>query len=171
MRTPHVDNRCQICRKDVARYKWGCTIILLATFAKYLRFMRKTMVGSSLRKDISSATSPGSRVGDVGALVRIARGLPVQSKDSAEHQRQMVAAFCRLVGARFSAPPPDPTIGLSPRQKQTLDRMLLGDSEKQVAAHLKVSPHTVHVYIKTLYRHYDVCSRGELLAKFVKPRV
>jgi DNA-binding CsgD family transcriptional regulator len=46
--------------------------------------------------------------------------------------------------------------------------MLVGDSEKQVAGHLGVSPHTVHVYVKGLYRHYEVNSRGELLAKFVR---
>jgi hypothetical protein len=40
-----------------------------------------------------------------------------------------------------------------------------GDSEKQVALALCVSPHTVHVYVKALYRHYGVNSKGELLAK------
>ena len=42
------------------------------------------------------------------------------------------------------------------------------DSWKQIAAHLGVSKHTVHVYVKALYRKYNVSSRGELLAKWVK---
>jgi DNA-binding CsgD family transcriptional regulator len=29
------------------------------------------------------------------------------------------------------------------------------------------SPHTVHVYVKSLYRRYNVSSRGELLSKWV----
>jgi DNA-binding CsgD family transcriptional regulator len=46
--------------------------------------------------------------------------------------------------------------------------LLSGDSEKQAAAKMGVSPHTVHVYVKTLYRRYNVSSRGELLSKWVK---
>jgi DNA-binding CsgD family transcriptional regulator len=57
---------------------------------------------------------------------------------------------------------------LTVRQRQTLDRLLAGDSEKQVAAELGVSRHTVHVHIKSIYRHYGVHSRNELLAKFVR---
>ena len=62
--------------------------------------------------------------------------------------------------------PSDPA--LSPRLRQTLDRLLAGDSEKQIAGRLKLSPNTVHVYVKALYRRFDVCSRGELLSRFVR---
>jgi DNA-binding CsgD family transcriptional regulator len=109
------------------------------------------------------------RLGDFGALARVVKSLPADVPESTEHKRKMIAEFCKLLGRQYSAPLPDPTAGLSPRHVQTLKRMLLGDSEKQVARHLGVSPHTVHVYIKALYRHYDVNSRGELLAKFVTP--
>jgi DNA-binding CsgD family transcriptional regulator len=60
--------------------------------------------------------------------------------------------------------------GVSPRMRQTLMRLLAGDGEKQIARQLGVSPHTVHVYVKALYRHYDVSSRGELLARFLHDR-
>ena len=56
---------------------------------------------------------------------------------------------------------------LSPRLQQTLQSLLAGDSEKQVARKLGLSPHTVHVYVKKLYRRYGVSSRAELLAKWV----
>jgi DNA-binding CsgD family transcriptional regulator len=56
---------------------------------------------------------------------------------------------------------------LSRRLRQTLDRLLAGDAEKQIARHLGLSRHTVHVYIKALYRCFGVNSRGELLARFV----
>jgi hypothetical protein len=39
-----------------------------------------------------------------------------------------------------------------------------GRSEKQVADDLHLSPHTVHEYVKALYRHFGVQSRSELLA-------
>src|SRR5207253_7675932 len=35
--------------------------------------------------------------------------------------------------------------GLSKRMKETLQHLLAGDSEKEVAAKLSLSPHTVHV--------------------------
>lgn len=54
--------------------------------------------------------------------------------------------------------------GLTPRQRQTLNRLACGESEKQVAAHLGVSPTTVHGYVRELYRYFQVTSRGGLLA-------
>jgi DNA-binding CsgD family transcriptional regulator len=62
---------------------------------------------------------------------------------------------------------PLPVEGLSPRMHQTLQRLLAGDSEKQIALRLDRSRHTVHVYVKQLYKRFGVCSRGELLARFV----
>jgi DNA-binding NarL/FixJ family response regulator len=61
-----------------------------------------------------------------------------------------------------------PIPDLSPRMRQTLDRLLAGDSEKQIAGRLGVSKNTVHVYVKALYRTFNVCSRGELLARFIR---
>jgi DNA-binding NtrC family response regulator len=54
--------------------------------------------------------------------------------------------------------------GLSPRMQQTLECLLAGASEKEVAAKLGLSSHTVHDYVKKLYRHFRVSSRAELLA-------
>jgi DNA-binding NarL/FixJ family response regulator len=56
---------------------------------------------------------------------------------------------------------------LSPRMEQTLRGLLSGESEKQIARDLSLSRHTVHVYVKALYREFAVNSRGELLARFV----
>jgi len=69
--------------------------------------------------------------------------------------------------ARVSGPPEFATLTI--RQRQTLYRLLAGDSEKQVAAGLGLSRHTVHVHVKSLYRTFKVHSRNELLAKFVRP--
>jgi FixJ family two-component response regulator len=53
---------------------------------------------------------------------------------------------------------------LTPRLRQTLELLLQGDSEKQVAFRLGLSRHTVHDYVKSLHRHFGVQSRGELMA-------
>ncbi|MEP7122646.1 MAG: helix-turn-helix transcriptional regulator [Byssovorax sp.] len=60
--------------------------------------------------------------------------------------------------------------GLSPRLADTLRGLARGGSEKQVAVDLRLSPHTVHEYVKALYRHFGVQSRSELLALCLAPR-
>ncbi|HEX4792281.1 MAG TPA: LuxR C-terminal-related transcriptional regulator [Humisphaera sp.] len=104
----------------------------------------------------------------------------------ADERRQALAQWCRSMGDQVAGKstnsrvaPPSPSASvlsaqvqqkaskLPPRQRQTLDRLLAGDSEKQIAARLEVSKHTVHIYVKSLYRRFGVCSRGELLAQFV----
>jgi DNA-binding CsgD family transcriptional regulator len=61
----------------------------------------------------------------------------------------------------------DDAVGLSPRARATLAHLLVGLTEKQVAERLRVSQHTVHVYVKKIYRYYCVSSRGELLARWI----
>jgi len=57
---------------------------------------------------------------------------------------------------------------LAPRLRQTLEALLQGDSEKQAALRLGLSVHTVHEYVTALYRRFDVSSRPELLARFLR---
>jgi DNA-binding CsgD family transcriptional regulator len=59
---------------------------------------------------------------------------------------------------------------LTPRLRQTLEGLLAGDTERQVALKLSLSVHTVHDYVKALYVHFGVSSRGELLAKWIQTR-
>ncbi len=58
--------------------------------------------------------------------------------------------------------------GLSPRRRQVLAALLDGDSEKQVALRLGISPATVHDHVKALHRHFGVATRAELLAYFLR---
>jgi DNA-binding CsgD family transcriptional regulator len=52
---------------------------------------------------------------------------------------------------------------LPPRQRQTLDLLAVGLSEKQVAGALGLSPFTVHNYIKALHQRFNASNRVELL--------
>jgi DNA-binding CsgD family transcriptional regulator len=61
---------------------------------------------------------------------------------------------------------PSDSFLLAPRHIQTLCLLLAGQSEKEVATELALSQHTVHNYVKTIYRRFEVSSRGELLAQF-----
>lgn len=46
--------------------------------------------------------------------------------------------------------------------------LMTGRSEKQIAADLKLSPHTVHSHVKALYKWFRVHSRAELMAKLLR---
>jgi DNA-binding CsgD family transcriptional regulator len=73
-----------------------------------------------------------------------------------------------LLGTALAAAGDPGWSNLPSRWRQTLDCLLEGDSEKQVAARLRISRQTVHQYVKNLYRHFGVSSRGELLAFFLR---
>ena len=109
--------------------------------------------------------------------------------DPPTRKRRLLADLCRLIGDEVNGKKtraadngngngdglrvsdrfiPIKTDGLSQRLEQTLRSLLDGDSEKQVAAKLGLSQHTVHVYVKALYKKYGVSSRGELLARLLK---
>jgi DNA-binding CsgD family transcriptional regulator len=57
---------------------------------------------------------------------------------------------------------------LSPRLRQTLRCLMEGDSEKQVAARLGLSPATAHQYVTMLYRRFGVHSRARLLVHILR---
>jgi DNA-binding CsgD family transcriptional regulator len=63
----------------------------------------------------------------------------------------------------------NPLAKLSPRQRQIITLLRSGNGEKQIASHLSLSRHTVHSYIRNLYRRFDASSQTELLAA-VKPK-
>lgn len=73
-----------------------------------------------------------------------------------------------LVGVRLATESHLSRDGLSRRLNETLQHLLKGRSEKQVAAELGVSARTVHDYVSTLYRHFGVNSRAELMAYFIR---
>ncbi len=133
---------------------------------------------------VTSPALPSNRVGNIKTLVQLVHRLDGATTQSCEnaisHQRVMVAQLCRMLGAYLNGETPQPPnhlkaagrqdveqFDLAPRVRQTLEYLLAGDSEKQIAARMGVSPHTVHCYVKALYRSYEVSSRGELLARFV----
>jgi DNA-binding CsgD family transcriptional regulator len=58
-------------------------------------------------------------------------------------------------------------LDLTAAQRRVFDLLLDGLPEKQVAARLKISPHTVHNHVRAIYVAASVGSRAELLARFV----
>jgi DNA-binding CsgD family transcriptional regulator len=70
----------------------------------------------------------------------------------------------RLIGTKLASF--RTSSGCLPRRlAQVLAMLLQGRTERQIAAGLGLSPHTVHDHIKRLYRRFDVSSRAELAAR------
>lgn len=87
-----------------------------------------------------------------------------------ERERRLVEEVyraCPFLHEPSPGPSPQTLQGLSPRLRDTLRGLTRGLSEKQLAADLGLSPHTLHDYVKALYRHFGVQSRSELLARFL----
>ena len=73
-----------------------------------------------------------------------------------------------LIGVRLATEEHLCREGLSKRLNETLSLLLEGKSEKEAAAALRLSPRTLHDYVTTLYEHFRVSSRAELLAYFIR---
>lgn len=90
------------------------------------------------------------------------------SRNFSDRQRQLLhflqGELSPLIGQALSSSTEPKPLGLPPRLRQTLVCLLEGDSERQVAARLRLSPATAHQYVTALYRHFGVRSRGQLLA-------
>jgi DNA-binding CsgD family transcriptional regulator len=81
---------------------------------------------------------------------------------------EVQAAIVPLVSgplARCSDPSP---ADLAPRVRQVLRCLLEGDGDKQIALRLGLARHTVNQYVKTIFRHFRVESRPELLARWIR---
>jgi DNA-binding CsgD family transcriptional regulator len=132
-------------------------------------------------------------MGNIGAMVRAARSATPELRkipkialpeltpqpnvepspkvsDTVQRQRKLVAMFCKMLGDQVSEGKPAEIDGppMAPRQRQTLELLLNGNAEKEIAARLAISRHTVHVYVKSLYKRFGVSSRAELLARWVQ---
>lgn len=101
----------------------------------------------------------------------------VGSRDFTTRERAIVSMLHMIINneiGEYLAAADEPRLGkLTKRRLQVLERLLIGDSEKQIAFRFDVSRATVHDHVLAIYRHFGVSSRGELLARFIgraKPR-
>jgi len=62
----------------------------------------------------------------------------------------------------------DIACSLGPTREKVLQLLLTGLSEKQIARRLRIKKCTVHNHVTHLYRAFDVQSRAELLAAYLK---
>jgi len=112
------------------------------------------------------------QVSDDGATSIISLNRGLEDRDFSPRERRLLNFFhlelARLAGGPLVSALEPNVAQLSPRLRQTLDCLLEGDSEKQVAARLGLSTATVHQYVTALYRHFSVQSRGQLIARVLQ---
>jgi DNA-binding CsgD family transcriptional regulator len=128
---------------------------------------RKTPTKSAKGQRGVARVSVGPRTG-LSATIFTARAKSMdQSPDAL---RAVLADYVKWLGGEKRKGPSEPKTfkipgDLPPRQRQTLERLMAGDSEKEAARRLGISIHTLHVYVKSLYKRFEVSSKGELMAK------
>jgi DNA-binding CsgD family transcriptional regulator len=88
-----------------------------------------------------------------------------RDKSIAQEAQRLIAPLVGGPLMNFSEPSP---AELTPRVRQVLRCLLEGDGDKQIAARLELSTYTVNQYTKLIYRHFNVRSRAELLALWIR---
>ena len=106
------------------------------------------------------------RLTHTGLITTISLHRPWRDRPFSPKEAAILDAFSAETPWLDAAPTlRDEDMELSPRLTSVLRGLLRGLSEKEVAAELRLSPHTTHDYVKMLYRKLGVRSRGELLAQ------
>jgi DNA-binding CsgD family transcriptional regulator len=89
----------------------------------------------------------------------------------APHERMIVHALHSELDAMYDCtgtPACERTMqSLTPRENEVLSLLLGGDSEKLIAYKIGISRNTIHDYVKTIYRQFNVASRPELMSQFI----
>ena len=110
-----------------------------------------------------------------GSKLVLSMHRPSNSRAFNRKEMSLVRMLMEDVGpclhSRLRTAPTASLCDLSERKRQVLRHLLCGLSEKQIAAELAISRNTVHEYIASVYRHYEVNDRAELLSRFISNSV
>jgi DNA-binding CsgD family transcriptional regulator len=71
-----------------------------------------------------------------------------------------VGALAARLPALAPAPPAALPAGLTVREAEVLRLVATGQSSKEIAGQLCLSPRTINAHLTTIYRKLDVASRG-----------
>lgn len=95
---------------------------------------------------------------ELAGAIRAARdgGVPISPKAAA----QLLREFRQVPAAPASAPSPN-DYGLTTRERETLETLARGFTQREAAEILGVSPHTIVSHVKAIYQKMAVNSRSE----------
>jgi len=123
--------------------------------------------GTSGFDDYVKAMSPLPR----NRVATISANRGTRDRPFTEEDRNLIAVFheeCLRLDAVQASEADGPR--LTGREREVLDALLRGGSEKEVAAELRISRETVHTHVKSIYLAYGTRSRAELLARCLSRR-
>jgi prepilin-type N-terminal cleavage/methylation domain-containing protein len=116
--------------------------------------------------DMDSYVTSVYPVPHMGCCHFISMSRPWGAEPFGVRERKLLHRFHHELGRLWSPRRSSATPGMenaSPRLRQTYDRLLAGDGEKQIARRLQLSQHTVHHYVTAVYKHMKVSTRAELI--------
>jgi len=123
-----------------------------------------------LRKPFDLDDTLYARIAVPGKVIVLAFMRGTDQKSFTERECQLVDLCLSQMAWPYQPDdaPSDPRVAaLQPRLRKVMQHLLEGDAEKQVAAKLGLSKHTVHEYVKMIYHQLGVSSRSELLSQWV----
>jgi DNA-binding CsgD family transcriptional regulator len=127
----------------------------------------RVLSGSSARLDLAVAHAElGTRYRMVGAAASARRALRnaavIAEQCSAHALLARVRAELVLSGARSRATPQSGPAALTPSERRAAELAARGNTNRQVARLLSVSPNTVEVHLTNVYRKLAISSRTQL---------
>lgn len=131
--------------------------------ASWFRMMGENVVGKT---DAAPSSAVPASTPQGSPSVDFSPAVPPVAEAAARAASNGPAGSSATTDAAYATPDGK---ALSPRLAETLNHLLAGRSEKEIAGQLKLSRHTVHVYVKALYRRFNVTSRAELFARQFRP--
>ncbi|OJW19966.1 MAG: hypothetical protein BGO49_10610 [Planctomycetales bacterium 71-10] len=131
----------------------------------YYRNYHRSMGGDAMMYCIL----PMNRKGLINAFFLVR---PAREPDFTPRARTIVAELHSQIVSQIEGPlagyhEPSPD-DLAPRARQVLRCLLEGDGDKQIAARLELSRHTVNFYVRRIFAHFGVESRSELMARWIR---
>lgn len=129
----------------------------------YNEFLRQANCDAAM---LSNRLAPATKVIECLGVSRVPgdKSFTVRERLLLEHLHRELAP---LIGKRLATEEQIGRRELTRRQRQTLDGLLQGHTERRIAHQLGISPTTVHDYVQSLYRHFDLHSRRELMSYFI----
>ena len=125
-------------------------VIILTVFEDADKIVRAICAGAS---GYLLKSSPGDKIAQAIHEV-LGGGAPMTPQIA----RSVLSLFARLAGPR-------PEQGLSEREKETLEFLVQGLTNKEIADRIGLSIHTVDTHLRNIYRKLHVHSRAGAVAK------
>ena len=112
-----------------------------------------------------------------GASGYLLKNAPIEKiiaaiREALEGGMLMPAPVARKVMGFFEAKAPAaPSYGLSEREREVLEQMVAGCTQKEISARLYISPSTVNNHIQRIYQKLHVHSSSAAVAKALRERL